>query len=244
MNMRQSSILAAWAGVAWSLSAGCEQKPPPPPAPAPPPATASAAPQRNDTELAALRSFVAGDSPRNAAALPDGHPPISGAAPPPRPTAAASSVKFTAPPEWKPQTPSGAMRKAQYALPAAEGDTEDAELVVFYFGPGEGGNVTDNLVRWRGQVTAADGSPLPADASTEERFDADKLKVVLLDVSGRYAPGALPGRPDPGPRDGYRMLAAVIETPGGPWFVKVTGPARTMAQHREAVRKFLASAAL
>jgi hypothetical protein len=39
------------------------------------------------------------------------------------------------------------MRVAQYQLPAAEGDTEAASLVVFYFGAGEGGSVQANLDR-------------------------------------------------------------------------------------------------
>jgi hypothetical protein len=38
------------------------------------------------------------------------------------------------------------------------------------------------------------------------------------------------------------MFAAVIQTSAGPWFVKATGPGRTMEQQREAVRTFLSSA--
>ena len=47
---------------------------------------------------------------------------------------------FDPPAEWLQETVSSPMRLAQFALPRAEGDVEDAELVVFYFG-GSGGTV-------------------------------------------------------------------------------------------------------
>jgi hypothetical protein len=247
MRTRQYRLLMGCAVTTWGLLTGCDKEQPNSP-PVPPTASTEtrtdAQPRTKD--LAALRSFVVDDK-QNSQILPEGHPPISQSAVPREPrrpvqTDAVSNLKFDAPGDWKPQTPRSTMRKAQYVLPRTEGDAEDGELVVYYFGPGEGGNVVDNLERWRGQFTQADGSPLPDDAVREERFETSGLKVALLDVSGRYAPGAMPGMPETGPRDGFRMYAAVIETSGGPWFVKATGPARTMDQQREAVRTFLSSA--
>jgi hypothetical protein len=226
----------------------CKQEPPPPTSVAVPSASgANPTSQPSPDDLAALRSLVAGDRQQNLQTLPEGHPPISRsvpqrAAPRPEQPGAASSLRFDPPDEWKPQTPRSAMRKAQYILPRVDGDSEDAELVVYYFGLGEGGNVADNLERWRGQFTQADGAPLPDEAVRQEHFETNGLKVVLLDVSGRYVPGAMPGMPETGPRDGFRMFAAVIETSAGPWFVKATGPARTMDRQRAAVRAFLSSA--
>lgn len=203
--------------------------------------------QPSTDDLNALRSMVkSDDKPSSAATLPPGHPPISGgdssAVAPPPPSGSAGELKFDPPMDWKPIAPRSSMRKAQYVLPRAEGDPEDGELLVFYFGPGEGGRTADNLARWRGQFTQPDGTPLPETAGSEMKFDVGSFHVTLLDVSGRYAPGAMPGMPDPGPRDNFRMFAAVIETPGGPWFVKATGPAQTMAAQREAVLEFLRTA--
>lgn len=217
-----------------------------------PAAPAANTSQPSSEDLSALRTMVKGDekpaADSSTAALPPGHPPIpgrgasgSGAVAPP-PAASASDLKFEAPVDWKPVPPPSAMRKAQYAIPHVEGDSEDGEVVLFYFGPGEGGATADNLARWRGQFTTADGGALPADASKEEKLDAGGLKVTLLDVSGRFAPGAMPGMQATGPRDNYRMLAAVIETPHGPWFVKVTGPANTIEKNRDAIRTFITSA--
>jgi len=50
------------------------------------------------------------------------------------------------------------MRFAQFKLARADGDEEDASLVVFFFGPNQGGSVSDNVDRWVGQMQQADGS--------------------------------------------------------------------------------------
>ena len=43
----------------------------------------------------------------------------------------AAGVTFTAPAAWKPVPTSSSMRVAQYALPHAAGDSQEAELVVY-----------------------------------------------------------------------------------------------------------------
>jgi hypothetical protein len=202
------------------------------------------------SERDALRSFVQNQAaPPPGQGLPPGHPPMNTAPQPPSvlPPShppiprAGGELKYEVPPDWKPVPPDRPTRKAQYVLPRAEGDAEDGELIVFYFGPGEGGGVRDNLIRWRGMFTQPDGSPLPEDHGSSETFEAGGLRVTLLDVSGRYAPAPMPGMGATPPRDNFRMFAAVVETPGGPWFFKATGPAATMLHHREAMRSLLAS---
>src|SRR3990172_1264610 len=49
-------------------------------------------------------------------------------------------IRVTVPDTWVVETPSSQMRKAQYRLSAPEGGSGDGELVVFYFGPGQGGS--------------------------------------------------------------------------------------------------------
>jgi hypothetical protein len=244
MHVRLSSnTLIFVVAMCATIPIGCEQQPAPAPQkPVLSGGSHSTASQPSSAELAALRSFVGGDQKPDATGLPPGHPPIPRSSPP-RMSAPTGGIelKFTAPENWKSTPPINTMRKAQYLLPRSEGDSEDAELVVYYFGPGEGGNVSDNLERWRGQMTQADGSPLPASAAKEEHFEANGLKIALLDVSGRFAPGPMPGIADVGPRDAYRMFAAVIQTSAGPWFVKATGPGRTMEANRQAMRDFVAS---
>ena len=73
--------------------------------------------------------------------------------------ASAAGLRFEAPSTWISETPSSSMRLAQYRLPGLEGDPEDAELAVFYFG-GQGGSVQANVDRWIGQFSNPDGSPV------------------------------------------------------------------------------------
>jgi hypothetical protein len=40
-------------------------------------------------------------------------------------------------------------------------------------------------------------------------------------------------------KPGFRMLAAVAETKGGPWFFKLTGPAKTIAKWEKSFYAFL-----
>jgi hypothetical protein len=223
-------------------------------------ADSAVAPPPNASEQAAMEKFVREHSgqPEAAAgasgALPAGHPPIEGGAPAAASPAAAlpsghpavpgvtTELKFEPPATWKPEQPRSPMRKAQFVLPRAEGDSEDGELVVFYFGPGEGGGVEDNLMRWHGMFKTAEGQPLPPETLQREQFEANGLKVTLMDTAGRYAPSAMPGMPATGPKDNYRMLAAVVETPGGPWFFRAVGPQATMTAQRDAFKQFLMTA--
>ncbi len=52
----------------------------------------------------------------------------------------ASGLTFTAPQGWRATQPESSMRVAQSMLPRAAGDTEDGQLVLYYFGD-EGGSV-------------------------------------------------------------------------------------------------------
>ncbi|MFN0135047.1 MAG: hypothetical protein ACKVS9_02905 [Phycisphaerae bacterium] len=251
-------VAVAFAMVA--VLTGCDSKPAGSALNKPPSAAAKpTGSQPSEADLAAVKTFIddkTTGTPTGAAsaggAMPPGHPPTSASGAGARTTdtpaghppvgGAAAEVKFEAPADWTKQQPRSSMRKAQYGLPRVEGDSEDGELVVFYFGKGEGGPVRDNIERWKGQFKTADGKPLPGDASKEEKFEASGLPVSWLDVSGRYDPGQMPGVPATGPRDNFRMFAAVIETPGGTWFVKATGPAATMAKREESIRTYVKSA--
>ena len=152
--------------------------------------------------------------------------------------AAAGGLRFAAPAGWEPQTPTSSMRKAQYRLPRADGDAEDAEMVVFYFGGG-GGGTQANIDRWIGQFQKADGSPAGDSAKVTKRTPRG-IPLSVVDVSGTYT-GA--GGPMGGgaPKPGFRMLAAVAEASDGPWFFKLTGPVKTVAKWEASFQTFLDS---
>src|SRR5678815_1665505 len=71
-----------------------------------------------------------------------------------------SELKFRVPAGWVEEERTSSMRVAQYRLPKAPGDTEDASLVLYYFGQGQGGSTMANIDRWITQMKQADGLSL------------------------------------------------------------------------------------
>lgn len=139
-------------------------------------------------------------------------------------------IKLQAPLDWQSTTPTSTMRKAQFTLPRAAGDPEDAELVVFYFGHGEGGTVEANLKRWYGQFAQPDSSA-SADKAQVTRDTADGMNLTMVDLDGTFIAPLMPGEPESYNKPDFRMLAAVLETSEGPYFFKLVGPKKTIAQH-------------
>lgn len=152
-----------------------------------------------------------------------------------------ASVTYSVPDGWVKEAPASRMRKDQFRLPRAEGDPEDAELVVFYFGPGQGGSVEANFERWIGQFSTAEGGSAKENATTTQR-EVNGRTVSILDVSGTYTAGGMGPMAPPGqPKPDYRALAAIIDTPSGPWFFKLTGPQRTVEKWEESFYQFVDS---
>ena len=151
----------------------------------------------------------------------------------------AAALNFAAPAGWKTVATSSSMRVAQFVLPRAAGDAADADLVVYYFG-GSGGTVEANIERWLGQMRQPDGKPSSAVAKRDTRT-VNGLKVTLVDVSGTYIAEMTPGSPQRHNSPNFRLRAAVIETPNGPYFIKLTGPSRTIAAADKAFEQFLGS---
>jgi hypothetical protein len=153
--------------------------------------------------------------------------------------AALAGLTYTAPEGWKTTAATSSMRVAQFTLPRAAGDTADADLVIYYFG-GSGGTVEANIERWLGQMQQPDAKPSSAVAQRQSRT-INGLKVTLVDVSGTYVAEVTPGSTQRHNNPNFRLRAAVIETPNGPYFIKLTGPAKTVATSDGAYERFLAS---
>lgn len=150
------------------------------------------------------------------------------------------AVTLAADPAWQSVTPSSSMRKAQFMLPRAAGDPEDAELVVFYFGAGQGGSVEANLQRWYGQFTQPDSSPSAEKARTAHDV-VDGMNLTTVDLSGTYLGSMMPGT-EAQNKPNFRMLAAVLETPQGSYFFKLVGPEQTVAHWANSFSEFVKSA--
>jgi hypothetical protein len=112
------------------------------------------------------------------------------------------------------------MRTATYLIPAAAGDSEEAECAVFM---NIGGGVQANIDRWVGQFEKTDGAPV------QNREAINSLTVTTVDVSGTFKGGGAMMGQSSASKAGYRLLGAIAEGPNGEVFFKLTGPARTVA---------------
>lgn len=145
--------------------------------------------------------------------------------------AAQPTLQFDVPTDWRRIEPTSPMRMAQFELPRVSGDPENAECVVYYFG-GEGGTIEANLERWTNQMLQPDGRA-SAEVATTTSYDVADLQVTLLDVPGIYAAEVQPGSKMRYYKRGFRLKAAVVQTPDGPFFFKLTGPDRTVTRWEE-----------
>src|SRR5262249_14464863 len=151
-------------------------------------------------------------------------------------------LKSKTPGNWKKgDTGNNKFRVYQFTLPHAEKDKEDAELVITHF-QGAGGSTEANLKRWKDMFTGADGRAAEDSAKVQE-FKVGKVPVTYLDVAGTYtfknppfAPNAKTER-----RENYRLLGVIFDSPNGPYFLKLTGPARTVEANKAGFEKWLKS---
>lgn len=165
---------------------------------------------------------------------------VEAAAAPPAPHAriAGEPLAFEPPADWAVETPTSPMRKAQYLLPHAEGDAKDAECVVYFFGDMGGGGVDANVERWCSQFEQPDGRDSKDLLVRSERSVAG-MPVHEVQLSGTYVAETAPGSGERVNEPGYRMIAAIVESDHGAYYVKLVGPAATVAKHESAFRDFI-----
>ena len=194
----------------------------------------AAAPQAS--VMAGEEQLPAGRSPAGGGMLVRSHSStIAGAA-----GAPSSPPQWDVPGTWQSETPTSRMRQAQYRVPAAEGDSSDGECAVFYFGPGQGGDVQGNIMRWASQFSMEGGGPATPEVGT---LAAGSQTVTRVEVSGAYRPSpmSMTGAPGGGPQPNYRLFGAIIPGPDANWFIKCTGPENTMEANRVAFDSMLSS---
>src|SRR5262249_41993282 len=151
----------------------------------------------------------------------------------------AAGLRFHVPGEWARVPAPSDMRAAQFRVPHTEGDAEDAELVLFYFGEGKGGSADQNVERWTGQFTQPDGKP-SKDAAVVTIRTVNGLKQTSVDVGGTYKPAPMGGAGG-AEKPGWRLLAAGVGGAGGPWFWRLTGPDATVTAAKPHFDAMLAS---
>lgn len=219
---------------------------------APPPANAPA-PAAQPAAAAGQGQLLSGHAPAAAPALPADHPPIGdphlaagtmmGGAPmggvpvvPAGSGEGAAGLRWSVAGDWVAEPPANAMRRAQYRVPGAAGD---GECVVFYLGPGQGGDARANAERWASQFVQPDGRP-PLAAMKTRNETIDGAAVLIVESTGTYMAGGMMGG-DATPKEGWGLLGAIVPGPDADWFFKLTGPAKTVDAQRAAFDSMIRS---
>jgi hypothetical protein len=146
-----------------------------------------------------------------------------------------SEFIFTFSKPWVRQQVVSAMRAGQFTYDHEDENLADVELVIFFFGAGQGGGTQANIDRWVGQF---EGTP---ESKTEEKEMGGK-KVILLTAKGTYLESM--GGPFSGnktPKADYTMLAAILPSDQGDVFLKLTGPTKSVEAMGDAFLKFTES---
>lgn len=139
--------------------------------------------------------------------------------------------KASVPASWVSRTPSSNSRLAQFIVPGPD----SAEVVVFFFGASQGGNVDANLARWRGQFSNGDTKPA---FERVTRDSSGAFPLTIAEYSGTYRRGIGMGSAD-SVRTGQTLIATIVETPHGTMFIQVFGPSARVAAERDTYLKFV-----
>ena len=153
----------------------------------------------------------------------DPHGPAAGLNPPPSHVSGeikhidVGGLTFEAPKEWEYQHSASPMRRAELGV---RGEDGTAGLVVYFFGDRGAGSAEANVARWVGQFKNPDGSALGKVTPVRKKIAG--FKVTQVEVAGTYVGGMGSGGSDQ-EQPSQRMIAAIVETAGGPYYFKFLG---------------------
>ncbi len=139
-------------------------------------------------------------------------------------------LKSTTPAEWKEAPSSSRLRLATFVVPKVKGDDANADLAIF---KGITGSKKQNLERWQGQFIAPEGKKI-ADVTKVEEMKVAGCEVMYVDIEGTYLEGApMVPAAQKKRKPNYRMLALQFEGADNVYHIKLTGPAKTVAEAKK-----------
>ncbi|MBT6907463.1 MAG: hypothetical protein HOA27_25170 [Gemmatimonadetes bacterium] len=147
-------------------------------------------------------------------------------------------INAAVPDGWQAAKPSSSMRVAEYHMAGARPQDEKATLAVF---AGNMGSVEANVSRWFGQFSPANGSQ-SGDHGRRWEKQVDGMNVVLVDISGTFAPNmGMNQQAATPPAPNYRMLGAIVDYGPKFFYFKLIGPKDTVALWAPSFEQFIQS---
>jgi len=164
--------------------------------------------------------------------LPPSHPPIADTAMPLM-SAGAGSTSSEGKPEWQvppgwQEVAAGQFLVAKFMVPGSGGAQAAVNVSM---SPGDGGGLSGNINRWRGQLGLAPLADAELNASLSS-IDTAGGKASLVELSGKDA------------RTGQnsRLVGAILPQGGRTWFYKLMGNEQVVESQKTAFTKFVQTA--
>ena len=151
---------------------------------------------------------------------------------PPADTKSVTFLGLTAPKPatWIEHPPQSSMHTTMLTVPGSDG-ADAANIVVFFFGPGQGGTNEANIKRWADQFKSADGKAVEPKTQS---LESDGMPITLVELEGQYmGMGAASSTPN------QKMLSAIVDAPAGKVFIRFVGQNTTVDANREAYLNML-----
>lgn len=153
-------------------------------------------------------------------------------------------IAWDVPPSWTlTESAEKGPRRAGYAVPRVGNDTEDAELLVLFFGTGKGSERDDQWTSWLEQF---DGNA--KQDATRSGFEAPGGTVETFEFVGNYKLNMGPQKkgmkrsPVQVVKKNFRMIGAFMKTKDqGNWFFRLVGPDETVKAMKEPFNDMLRS---
>jgi len=149
-----------------------------------------------------------------------------------------AGMKSKTPSTWKEETPTSDMRLTQFKLPKAEGDPEDAQLIIFYF-KGGSGEPDANLKRQLAKFKPAEGKDKVV--VKLDKIQVGKIEAPYQDITGTLLSKFPPNAPTAKvtEKSNYRQLYVILITDKGDFYPTLIGPAKTVDKHKKDFEEFL-----
>jgi hypothetical protein len=149
-------------------------------------------------------------------------------------------MKAKAPPAWVAEEIPDDLRNfryKQFRLPKAEGDKDDAELVI---SKGKFGKTEDNLKRWKDTFVPPEGKKID-DIVKQSKVKIGDFDAVMLELEGTYKGREKPSDPSSKLvlKPDYRFTGIILDTKNETFYFKFTGPAKTFEKHEKDFKDWL-----
>ena len=151
-----------------------------------------------------------------------------------------TGLTMSIPDGWIQETakPGPMAAKAVFKLSGVEGDPTGGFVRITHF-PGMKGMDKQNIDRWISQVRQPNGQPSTRENGKLTVTDQGAVRLTVVDITGSLntSMGAqTEGKPN------HRLIAAIVDHPQGPHFVKASGSVACMKKWEASILAFLESA--